>query len=164
MSMIASCEEERALESEITDLRLSTLEAIARENCALSLRMEIDMQELKGQLQLLLKRLETRDACTAAGEPGDSSTSKFSVSPAATDAVSLAIVRRDEDSVHMCDYCFTFSPNCFSCPLCAREWYCSDVCQRLRQRCHASRCRACFHHTHEVISAEKSEQLDRKRK
>ncbi|CCW62914.1 unnamed protein product [Phytomonas sp. EM1] len=44
---------------------------------------------------------------------------------------------------HMCDYCYKISANCFNCPRCGHEWYCSKHCQRLRGIVHEHSCRNC---------------------
>ncbi|EAN77464.1 hypothetical protein, conserved [Trypanosoma brucei brucei TREU927] len=39
----------------------------------------------------------------------------------------------------ICDYCLIFT-QCWSCPACGREWYCSSRCQRLRTYLHGPFC------------------------
>ncbi|KPA78393.1 hypothetical protein ABB37_06503 [Leptomonas pyrrhocoris] len=151
--MNVSREEEHSLESQIADLQLSALKALVYENCAHNRRMHRDLEEIKAQVQQLLQRSLRGD--TRAPERPCASQHPINEHAAACGSASVtssSLTPCAEDGVHMCDYCFTFSPHCFPCPHCGCEWYCSDVCQRLRQRCHAARCRACSHPQHEVVT------------
>nr|CCC93259.1 unnamed protein product [Trypanosoma congolense IL3000] len=39
----------------------------------------------------------------------------------------------------ICDFCLILR-QCWPCPVCCREWYCSDQCQRLRAHLHGPFC------------------------
>jgi hypothetical protein len=134
------------LESEIADLRLLTLEAIARENSAHNRRVDAELEGIKCQIKQFLHRCVKSDMSVAMTNdiPVNPVGGGF-VTPADAGGASSTASRCGEGAAHMCDYCFTFSANCFACPSCGREWYCSATCQRLRHRCHAGRCRACAH-------------------
>ncbi|KPI84781.1 hypothetical protein ABL78_6164 [Leptomonas seymouri] len=152
--MSASREREQALESQITGLRLSTLETIAHVNYAHNRQVREDLEELKAQVQKLLQRSLPGGTCSVEEHStGFHPINKCSAALGIASAASLSMTPCGEDGAHMCDYCFAFPPQCFACPHCGREWYCSDVCQRLRWRSHAARCRASAHSQHEVAAA-----------
>ncbi|KAG5480284.1 hypothetical protein CUR178_06340 [Leishmania enriettii] len=133
--------EEQLLHAEISDLGLTALGALVREQCLHNARIDARLSRLEvraalppqAELETTQKQL-TCSSCDG-GEPKNTV-----LSPEEVD-VSAHSSPADHRASPMCDYCFLFSSNCFSCPGCGREWYCSAACQRLRRRYHAPRCR-----------------------
>lgn len=146
VAMNVSREEERAMERQIADLRLSTLEALARESCTQTRQLDRRLRGVEEQLHILLQvsGAGQKDAPVDESHRAQHPNSKCDAeSPREGRSLLVTHSHENGSDSHMCDYCFALSERSFACPQCGREWYCSETCQRLRQRCHASRCRAC---------------------
>ncbi|KAG5505830.1 hypothetical protein JKF63_05166 [Porcisia hertigi] len=135
--------EDRCLfQFEIIDLRLDTLETLAREQCQWNTRMEGRLSELKARVTSLPQLFSPETVHKERTVSGDDDERKATSASLSADRIEspASISPADDSTAPMCDYCFFFSHNCFPCPRCGREWYCSAACQRLRHRYHASRC------------------------
>ncbi|KAK7196750.1 MYND finger containing protein [Novymonas esmeraldas] len=133
--------------SGVAALRLDALEVLAQEQCLLNARMDARLRELEERVAapqpvVTLEApykipLRSSSSASSAGNSVDAAWRR-SASDAA--APSMLACPTGESAAPMCDYCFRFSDNCFPCPRCQREWYCSAACQRLRHRHHTLRC------------------------
>ncbi|AIN98276.1 hypothetical protein LPMP_211990 [Leishmania panamensis] len=133
--------EKQLFQSDITDLILTMVETLAREQYLQHARMDARLNELEekvmsSQLHVGLKMAHKNSTCSEDSD-GESTNTTFSPDKVETPESNSSA---DGLAAPMCDYCFLFSHSCFPCPRCGREWYCSAACQRLRHRCHASRC------------------------
>ncbi|CAJ1988674.1 hypothetical protein conserved [Leishmania donovani] len=133
--------EEQLFQSDIVDLGLTTLEALVREQRLQNARMEARLRVLEKRMSSLPLHMGLRApkklTCSDGDDGGATRNTALSLDEVEAPGPNTSA---DDPATPMCDYCFLFSHKCFPCPCCGREWYCSAACQRLRHRCHASRC------------------------
>ncbi|CAD2221079.1 hypothetical protein AGDE_03635 [Angomonas deanei] len=85
-------------------------------------------------LQILQVQGETLDLLKQSTRSGGYA----GVTSDSVDSVPCAVEEETADT-RLCDFCYT-NTECFPCPFCEKEWYCSDKCRQLRLYAHASRC------------------------
>lgn len=133
-------EDEQNLSEELVEIRLSTLEHLTRDSCANFQSLSKRLQNVEQRIERLHPQCSARVSSSEAAQRDDALGS-FGNQKERGDLCHASTPQSSIPLSHFCDYCFVQSANCFPCPLCGREWYCSEACRRLRRHRHDPHCR-----------------------